>query len=39
MNCFLGVNSVSGLCLSRRDIALKLNCELNCVDGESRMRT
>ena len=30
---FRCMNSVSGLCLSRRDTALRLNYHVNCVDN------
>ena len=34
MNCIMSMISVSGLCLCLRDTVLKLNCHLNCVDGQ-----
>ena len=33
MKCYLGMNSVSRLCLSLRDTALNVTCHLTCVDG------
>ena len=39
MKCYLCMNSVSGLCLSLRDIALNVTCHLICVDSKSRART